>query len=148
MTSPLPHQIRPATVADGEALTTLWRRCRLTVPYNDPIADLDFARGKIASDVLVADVDGLVSASVMVGHDGHRGWLYYVAVSPELQKHGLGAAIVAAGERWLTERGVRKVMLMVRDTNTQAEGFYHAIGYTTEPRIVLSKWLTGGPECG
>lgn len=137
--------IRPATSDDRDDLAELWTRCGLTMPYNDPGADLDFARGKPGSDVLVGTEGGRIVASVMVGHDGHRGWLYYVAVSPDRQKQGYGRQIVEAGERWLAARGVPKAMLMVRETNTLAESFYHALGYETAPRIVLQKWLKPPP---
>lgn len=133
--------IRPATPADRPAAIDLWRRCGLVVPQNDPVADFDLAIGKPASDVLVGEIEGRVVASAMVGHDGHRGWLYYVAVTPERQRQGLGTAIVRAGEVWLAARGVPKAMLMVRDTNKVVEGFYHAVGYATLPRLVLQKRL-------
>jgi ribosomal protein S18 acetylase RimI-like enzyme len=137
--------VRPASAAERSAVVDLWSRCRLTVPHNDPQRDFDLAVGKPASDVLVGVLDGRIVASVMVGHDGHRGWLYYVAVDTELQGRGLGAAIVAAGEDWLAARGVPKAMLMVRETNTAVEGFYHAVGYETVPRLVLQKWLRREP---
>lgn len=136
-----PLDIRPATPADRAVVVDLWTRSGLTVPWNDPGRDFDFALGKPGSDVLVGLRQGAIAASVMVGHDGHRGWLYYVAVEPTLRKQGCGRAIVAAGERWLAERGVPKAMLMVRDTNAEVEAFYHRLGYETAPRIVLQKWL-------
>jgi len=138
-------RVRPASAGDRGAVIALWQRCGLTVAYNDPGKDFDFALGMPASDVLVGEVEGAIAAAVMVGHDGHRGWLYYVGVDPERRDQGLGAVIVRAGEVWLTARGVPKVMLMVRETNTVAEGFYHAIGYETAPRIVLQKWLPPQP---
>jgi ribosomal protein S18 acetylase RimI-like enzyme len=93
--------------------------------------------------VLVARQDGRVVATVMVGHDGHRGWLYYVAVAPALQGQGIGAQIVAAGEEWLKARGVVKVQLLVRETNTRVVAFYEKLGFEIAPRVVMSKWLDG-----
>jgi ribosomal protein S18 acetylase RimI-like enzyme len=91
--------------------------------------------------VIVGLVDDQVVASVMVGHDGHRGWLYYVAVDPNHRGSGFGAAIVEAGENWLRSRQVPKVMLLIRETNTKVEAFYKNIGYETIPRIIMQKWL-------
>jgi ribosomal protein S18 acetylase RimI-like enzyme len=122
-------------------VVTLWQRCGLTMPYNDPDQDIDFARGKTGSDVLVGLIEGEVIASVMVGHDGHRGWIYYVAVHPDRQGVGHGAAIVRAAEQWLAEKGVPKAMLMVRKTNKKAAGFYEALGYEEASSIVLQRWL-------
>lgn len=132
---------RSAVPDDHVLLSDLWRRCNLTAAYNDPRTDLDFARGKFNSDVLVGELGGRIVASVMVGHDGHRGWLYYVAVDPDQQGHGYGADIVAAGEEWLRARSVPKVMLLIRDTNTVVQQFYERIGYEAAPRIVMQKWL-------
>lgn len=138
---------KPADAADEDAVAALWRECGLTVPYNDPAADFRFALGREASDVLVAREGGRqtgrIVASVMVGHDGHRGWLYYVAVAPALQGKGIGAQIVAAGEEWLKARGVVKVQLLVRETNTRVVAFYEKLGFEIAPRVVMSKWIDG-----
>ena len=69
----------------------------------------------------------------MAGHDGHRGVLYYLAVDPAFQKKGFGKAAVAAAERWLRERGVRKIDLMVRSENEMAGRFYEHMGYEINP---------------
>ena len=138
-------RVAPAHSGQRDAIVQLWRDAGLTVPWNDPRADYDLAAGKPNSDVLVGLAGGRVVAALIVGHDGHRGWLYYVGVDPLEQKAGHGAAIVAAGEAWLTARGMPKAMLMVRDTNVAVEAFYHRIGYETVPRKVLQKWLRDVP---
>ena len=69
--------------ADIPAVVTLWERCDLTRPWNDPTTDIQFARGKYNSDVLVGRIGNLIVTTAMVGHDGHRGWLYYVATDPD-----------------------------------------------------------------
>jgi ribosomal protein S18 acetylase RimI-like enzyme len=77
----------------------------------------------------------------MAGHDGHRGWLYYVATAPDCQWQGIGRQMVMLGEAWLRDRGVVKVMLLVRDSNTQVVDFYKRIGFEAIPRVVMQKWL-------
>ena len=131
-------KIRSAKAEDEAAIVAPWQACGLTVPYNDPAADFRFALGKPNSDVLVLDV---LSGSVMVGHDGHRGWLYYVAVAADRRRQGLGHALVAAAENWLKQRGVPKVHLMVRETNQAVASFYRRLGYDPMPRINMQKWL-------
>src|SRR4051812_7249962 len=81
---------------------------------------------------------GRIVGSVMAGHDGHRGWIYYVAVDPAERKTGLGKRLVAAAEAALLERGVRKAMLLIRDTNTAVRGFYERLGYEVEPRTLMT----------
>ncbi len=107
---------KPATRISTN-LAALWVRCGLTRPWNDPRADIAFARKSANTAILVAKRDGALCASVMAGHDGHRGWLYYVAVDPDQQRTGLGRRMTQAAEDWLRQRGVAKVMLMVRPDN-------------------------------
>lgn len=126
---------------DRDAVVTLWTACGLVMPWNDPDADIARAAGGPASDILVGEIDGAVVATAMVGDEGHRGWVYYVAVDPERQGHGLGAAMMAAAEAWHAARGVPKVMLLVRETNTRVVGFYEGLGYVQEPRVLLTKWV-------
>lgn len=134
--------IRPYRPADRTALIALWRACNLVVAgANDPEADIDFCVRSADADILIGEQGGRLVASIMVGHDGHRGWIYYVAVDPEAQKTGLGRQMVAAGEAWLKARGAPKSQLMIRETNTQVEAFYARLGYKTIPRLVMQKVL-------
>jgi ribosomal protein S18 acetylase RimI-like enzyme len=136
------RMIRTAAPGDEQEVVELWRGCDLVAPYNNPGADFRFAVNGACSDVLVGlGEDGHVRATVMVGHDGHRGWLYYVASDPETRGLGLGRTIVMAGEEWLRQRGVRKVQLLVREANTKVVSFYERLGFESTPRVVMSKWL-------
>lgn len=136
-------QIRVFEERDRSAVIALWQACNLTRPWNDPDSDISFCLSRAESTILVGERDGRVIASVMTGHDGHRGWLYYLAVDPALQKAGLGRAMVRAAEDWLKSRGVPKVMLMVRPENDKVRAFYDALGYTEEPRVIFSRRLDG-----
>ncbi|MDM7956445.1 GNAT family acetyltransferase [Blastomonas sp.] len=82
-----------------------------------------------------------VIGSIMAGYDGHRGWLYSVAVLPGEQGHGLGARLVRTAEDALRALGCTKVNLQVRDTNKAVAGFYAGLGYAEEPRISMGRWL-------
>lgn len=113
------------------------------MPWNDPVEDIALCRESGHGEILVAEGDGGIVASVMVGHDGHRGWLYYLAVAPERRRGGLGRRMVAEAEAWLGARGVPKVELMIRDTNSEVAAFYARLGYIQEPRIVMSRRLDG-----
>jgi ribosomal protein S18 acetylase RimI-like enzyme len=125
--------------ADVEPLLSLWRDCGLTRAWNDPYKDISFARQSADSTVLVAERDARIIASVMVGHDGHRGMLYYVAVAPGLQRQGLGRQAVRAAEAWLGARGVWKVNLLVRAENAAVKGFYESLGYEVNPVLCMAR---------
>lgn len=132
-----------AADADTDALAALWARTGLTRPWNDPHADIALARRGPHSTILVARAEGRIAGSAMVGHDGHRGWVYYLAVEPELQGRGLGRALLHAVEDWLRARAIPKLMLLVRPDNEKVRGFYQSEGYVEEPRVVFSRRLDG-----
>ncbi len=134
--------IRDASPEDEESVVALWHACGLVTSYNDPAADFRFARSGPSSSVLIGeDETGRIAGTVMVGHDGHRGWLYYVATDPAQRRQGVGREMVQAGEEWLRKRGVVKVQLLVRETNTQVVSFYERLGFEVTPRVVLAKRL-------
>jgi ribosomal protein S18 acetylase RimI-like enzyme len=129
--------------ADVAAVIALWQRCGLTRPWNDPASDIALARRNANSTVLVGRANGAILATAMVGHDGHRGWVYYVAVDPASQKQGLGRAIMAAAEQWLRAAGLPKLQLMVRRENAKAGAFYRSIGYEESDTVVYARWIDG-----
>ncbi|MDP7650548.1 MAG: GNAT family acetyltransferase [Rhodospirillales bacterium] len=130
--------IRPYEDADSDAVRTLWNACRLIVPHSDPATDITFCRAAADAELFVGSEGGRLVATVMTGHGG---WLYYLAVDPALRYRGLGGQMVAHAETWLGARGVAKVNLMIRDGNTDVAEFYEAVGYTCEPRGVMSRVL-------
>lgn len=124
-------------------MIALWRDCGLMVPLNDPAQDIALCRESGHGEIFVAAQDGEVVASVMVGHDGHRGWLYYLAVRPAARRRGLGRRMVTEAEAWLRRRAVPKVELMIRESNAEVAAFWRRIGYAIEPRTVMSRRLDG-----
>ncbi|MFG1422452.1 GNAT family acetyltransferase [Roseixanthobacter liquoris] len=140
-----PHALPIGHMREEEvdALVSLWERAGLTRPWNDPRADIALARRGPHSTILVARDGEKVVGSVMVGHDGHRGWIYYLAVDPALTRQGLGRALAHTAEDWLKARGVPKLMLLVRPENEQVRAFYAASGFIEEPRIIFTKRLDG-----
>ena len=133
--------IETAGPGDCAAAAALWQACGLTRPWNDPAADFVLAIAGPASTVLVArDGEGL-AGSVMAGFDGHRGWVYYLAVAPDRQRSGLGRALMAAAEDWLRERGAPKIQLMVREDNEAALAFYAKLGMERQKVVTLGRFL-------
>ena len=138
--------IRSYAPADFEKVVALWEACELTRPWNDPASDIEFCLGSENSILMVGVAGGELVATAMVGHDGHRGWIYYVAVAPEQQEKGAGREMMAHAQAWLTQRGVAKAMLMIRETNRKVIGFYERLGYAVEERVVMARWLKKPPR--
>jgi ribosomal protein S18 acetylase RimI-like enzyme len=134
-------EIRVMRDEELERVVELWQACGLTRPHNDPHRDIEKARSKANSEILVGVENGRLVASVMVGHDGHRGVVYYVSTDPEVQGKGIGRQIMAAAEDWLKQQGIWKLNLMIRADNTAVRSFYEALGYDVEERTVMAKWL-------
>jgi ribosomal protein S18 acetylase RimI-like enzyme len=137
--------IAPIKDADIPAVIALWQRCGLIRPWNDPAADIALARAGDNSTVLLGRDGDALAASVQVGHDGHRGWVYYVAVDPDRRRKDFGRAIMSAAEQWLRDRGIQKLQLMVRGDNVQVKAFYESIGFGEQDRVLYAKWLDGRP---
>ncbi len=131
-------------ISDGDVpvVIDLWARAGLTRPWNDPARDIAFARESDNAAVLLGKVGDAPVATVMAGHDGHRGTVYYLGVEPASQGNGYGRAAMAAAEAWLAARGVWKINLLVRGENRQAIGFYEKLGYRIEPNAQLGKRLS------
>src|SRR5882757_1599291 len=127
--------IVPITDADVADVTALWQACGLTRPWNDPASDIALARRGPNSTILIGRDAGAIVATAMVGHDGHRGWVYYVATDPARRGRGYGRVIMNAAEDWLREAGLAKVQLMVRRENERAVVFYQSIGYAETQTI-------------
>jgi ribosomal protein S18 acetylase RimI-like enzyme len=90
---------------------------------------------------LVALDGGQAAGSIMAGYDGHRGWLYAVAVRNSHRGRGIGTALVRAAEERLRARGCRKINLQVRSSNRVVIEFYQRLGYAVEERVSLGKRL-------
>ncbi len=133
--------LRDLQRGEADRAVALWEQCGLTRPWNDPRADLSRALSGETSTVLAAVEAGRLVGTAMVGHDGHRGWVYYLAVSPEHRRVGVGRLLMQACEQWLQDRGAPKVQLTVRRGNPDVLGFYRALGYTDQETLVLGRFL-------
>jgi ribosomal protein S18 acetylase RimI-like enzyme len=133
--------IRPYRPSDQEALVALWHLGNLTRAWNDPDRDIDRKVARDPDNLLVLEVDGRLIGSVMVGYEGHRGWINYLVVHPDHRGRGLGQALVHEAERRLAALGCPKVNLQVRSSNRSAIDFYRQIGYSVDDVVSLGRRL-------
>lgn len=133
--------IRPYHESDEDAIVSLWQKCGLTVPWNNPQKDI---RRKLAIQrdlFLVGLAENKIVASVMAGYEGHRGWINYLAVSPTCQKKGYGRLMMDEAEIRLRNLGCPKINLQVRTSNTGVIDFYKTLGYTIDEVVSMGKRL-------
>ncbi|MBL9138877.1 MAG: GNAT family acetyltransferase [Verrucomicrobiales bacterium] len=133
--------VRPFEPSDEETVVELWKRCDLVRAWNDPRKDM---RRKLAvrPDLFLVGVeDGRVVGTVMAGYEGHRGWINYLAVDPELRRRGFGRALMDAAEQKLRECGCPKINLQIRPTNRAVIEFYQRLGFVVDQAISMGKRL-------
>ena len=134
-------QIKSYTNEYEKDVIELWERCGLTRPWNNPKLDIERKISINPELFLIGLINGRVIASAMGGYEGHRGWVYYLAVTPEYQRQGLGRKIMSALEAKLLEKGCSKINLQVRADNGDVVKFFESSGYKTEERISMGKRL-------
>ena len=134
-------EIRAYVEEDEAELIELWTACGLVVPWNDPAKDIGRKLMVDRDLFLVGRVEGRIVATVMGGYEGHRGWINYLAVSPEQRRKGYGRRIMEEVERQIAAKGSPKINLMVRTSNTGVIAFYEALGYQVDDVVGMGKRL-------
>jgi ribosomal protein S18 acetylase RimI-like enzyme len=134
-------EIRPFQPSDEDAIISLWDRCGLLRPWNDPKKDILRKRSVQPDLFLVATLDGRVVGTAMAGYDGHRGAVYYLAVDPGSQSRGLGRQIMQDVEERLVALGCPKLNILIRTSNLEVRKFYSELGYQSDEAACMSKRL-------
>lgn len=134
-------KIRPYQPQDESAVIALWQDCGLTRPWNDPRKDITRKLTTQPELFLVGTVDAVLVATAMVGFDGHRGWVYYLAVAPTHRRQSHGRALMQEAERLLMARGCPKLNLLVRSSNAGVIDFYRRLGYMQDEVVSLGRRL-------
>lgn len=129
--------IRKYNPSDKDYLIYLWEMVFPDdPPHNDPAKVI---AEKLAVDdlIFVAETEGNIVGACMAGYDGHRGWLYAVAVDPDYRRKGIGKELVKNAIDSLRELGCVKINLQIRAGNKEVEHFYKTLGFKTEDRISM-----------
>ena len=128
--------IRQASLSDIEGIMALWRYSEATPSVTDTVDGLRRAMSEPSLCLLVAEVNGTLAGSIIGTFDGWRGNLYRLAVHPQLRRRGIARALVHQVERWLTERGARRITALVEKDHASAVGLWEAAGYQLDERMV------------
>ena len=134
-------KIRPFRPDDEAAVVALWVACQLVVPQNNPQRDIARKLNVNPEWFLVGELDGRIVATCMVGYEGHRGWINYLAVAPEYQRRGVARQIMEEAERLLRQAGCPKINLQVRTANAQVIEFYKSLGFKVDDVVSMGKRL-------
>lgn len=127
--------------SDTEDVVSLWLECGLVRPWNDPYKDIERKLSEQPELFLVVEADGVVIATAMGGNDGHRGWVYYLAVSKRFRGQGIARRLMGDLEEKLIAVGCPKIQLMVRKDNSDVLHFYRQLGYEDASVVTLGKRL-------
>jgi ribosomal protein S18 acetylase RimI-like enzyme len=134
-------QITRYSPKNQNAVIALWNACNLIVPQNDPLEDIQKKLAFQPELFFIALLDGQLIGSVMVGYEGHRGWIQYLAVLPAYQKRGYGRKLVNKAIGELRKLDCVKVNLQVRRSNAAVVDFYKHLGFEEEERISMGMRL-------
>lgn len=124
-----------------DAVVNLWMKCNLIVPQNDPVGDIRKKLDFQPDLFFIGLLDGKLICSIMVGYEGHRGWINYLAVTPEFQRQGYGGKLVQKAVDELKRIGCLKLNLQVRRNNTSVIDFYKRLGFKEDDVVSLGKRL-------
>jgi ribosomal protein S18 acetylase RimI-like enzyme len=134
-------EIRAFEIADTEAVINLWHVCELVRPWNDPQKDINRKMTDLNGVFWVGHVNDTVMASIMIGYDGHRGTINYLAIDPAFKGQGFGRKLMQEAEAFLTSIGCPKVSFCVRRDNEPVVQFYDALGYKPDDVFFFGKRL-------
>ena len=134
-------KIRAYAENDEPAILELWAACRLVVSHNDPRKDIRRKIGVNPEWFLIAEENDRIVASCMVGYEGHRGWINYLAVSPDAQRRGIASRLMEEAEKLLRAAGCPKINLQIRSTNLQVIEFYQSLGFKIDEVASMGKRL-------
>ena len=138
--------VRRFQPADTDAVVELWQQCGLTRPWNNPYEDIALKMDFQPDLFFVGTLDVRVVAAVMAGYEGHRGWIQYLGVSPDVQRQGIGSQIMKKAEEALRELGCVKINLQVRESNQAVIAFYEQVGFSDDHVLSMGKRLKPAKE--
>jgi len=134
-------EIRPFVIEDTDQVLEVWNLAGVTSPERNPRSDIQKKLRHSPESFFVGAFEGRVAATVMVGYDGHRGWIYKLAVRPDLQRKGIGTQMMEHAEGWLRQQGCLRVKLQIDAARGGVAEFYKKLGYEVQPLISMAKWF-------
>jgi ribosomal protein S18 acetylase RimI-like enzyme len=139
-------EIKPYQNTNEADVIALWRKCNLIVPWNNPKSDIE-RKLKVNPELfLIGTIENRLIATAMGGYEGHRGWINYLAVSPEIRKQGIGRRMVKEVEAELYRLGCPKINIQIRSSNREVIEFYKKMGFSVDDVVSMGKRLIDDPK--
>ena len=134
-------KIRPYQDSDQSAVIQIWIDCGLVAPQNNPIQDI-IRKSQVNPEwFLIGIVNKKIIASCMVGYEGHRGWINYLAISPKEQRKGFATQMMSKAQHLLSDADCPKINLQIRTSNLKVIAFYESLGFKDDKVTSLGKRL-------
>ncbi|MBN2182797.1 MAG: GNAT family acetyltransferase [Sedimentisphaerales bacterium] len=134
-------KVRQFHTNDTENVIELWQKCGLVAPQNNPERDIERKLDVNPEWFLIGELEGVIIATCMVGYEGHRGWINYLAVSPQYRRRGFAMRLMLEAEEILKNAGCPKINLQIRSSNKDVIAFYEAIGFRKDDVLSMGKRL-------
>ena len=133
--------IRKYNESDFYALTTLWQEVFPNDPAHNAPDKVIHDKLKVDDLVFVVEQDKSIIGACIAGYDGHRGWLYAVAIAEHARRSGIGKQLIKTALDELKQLGCHKVNLQIRPTNHGVARFYESLGFTIEDRLSMGAFI-------
>lgn len=132
-------EIRPFEIEDTDGVLAVWTSVGMMREGRNQRDDIQKKLRHSPDSFFIGVCEGVVAAAVIAGYDGHRGWIYRLAVRPEFQRRGIGSAMVEHAESWLRQQGCPKMKLQIEPQRADIVEFYRKLGFETQELINMSK---------
>lgn len=139
-------EIRRFVIEDTDSVLAVWQSAGLLRGAVNPRNDIQKKLRHSPDSFFVGVYDGQIVATVIVGYDGLRGWLYRLAVRPDYQRRGIGRAMVEYAENWLREQGCPRVKIQIDPDKVGVVDFYRKCGFVEQEVISMGKWFRSAAE--
>jgi len=127
---------------DEDVVIELWKICNLIVPKNDPKLEINSKINFQPYLFFVGLLQKKLISTIMVGYEGHRGWINYLVVHPDYQRRGFGRQLMKYATNILSNMGCQKINIQVRESNRSVIQFYKKLGFTDDEVLSYGKRIS------
>jgi ribosomal protein S18 acetylase RimI-like enzyme len=121
--------IRSGAISDIPSVVALWHRAAGPTRHPGGRTEAEQLLQRDPGALVVAEDDGTIVGTLIVGWDGWRCHLYRLAVEPEVRRTGIAALLVAEARRRAHDHHAARIDAMVNVENETAVAFWESVGF-------------------